>query len=172
MTTPVEDEVQQQGDLQLTSSAFAAGEQLPDYTGYANENANPPLSIDGVPGDAESLVLIVDDPDAKPAVGHVWDHWLVWDIDPARTELPRDWEVSDDGGTVGYNDYVERDWGGPAPPEGSHTYSFKLLALDTWLEMPPPTRKARLGSEMTMAGNVLASTQITGTYDASQGTIF
>lgn len=170
MPTPVDGAVEQRGDLELTSTSFADGEQMPDAVGYANENESPPLDISGVPDDAESLVLVMDDPDAEPVVGHVWDHWLVWDIDPSTTDIPAGW----DGGraTVGFNDYPEQAYGGPAPPEGSHTYHFKLYALDTELGLPPEARKARIGSAIALEAEVLAATQLRGTYDASQGTIF
>lgn len=172
MTTPVDGTIQSRGELQLSSPAFEDGERMPDYVGYANGNESPPLSIQGTPEDAESLVLVMDDPDAEPVVGHVYDHWLVWDIEPDVTDVPRGWDPAKDGATVGYNDYVEADWGGPAPPEGEHVYSFKLLALDSRLEMPPETRKARIGSAIAMEPEILGATQLTGTYAASQGTIF
>jgi Raf kinase inhibitor-like YbhB/YbcL family protein len=170
MATPVDGPVDQDGDLELTSSAFDDAEQLPDWTGYANANENPPLAISGVPVGAESLVLVMDDPDAEPVVGHVWDHWLVWDLDPDTVELPRSWDG--DGATIGFNDYPEAAYGGPAPPEGWHTYHFKLYALDTELGLPPEARKARVGSAIALEADVLAATQLRGTYDASQGTIF
>lgn len=170
MPTQVDGPAEQRGDLELTSSAFEDGQQMPDSVGYANDNESPPLAIAGVPDDAESLVLIMDDPDAEPVVGHVWDHWLVWDIDPATTELPAGWDGG--GATVGYNDYPEAAYGGPAPPEGSHTYHFKLYALDAQLGLPAEARKARVGSEIALGAEILASTQLRGTYDAAQGTIF
>lgn len=170
MVTPVDGPVEPHGDLELRSPAFDDGEQLPDSAGYANENLNPPLTIEGVPDDAASLVLVVDDPDAEPVVGHVWDHWLVWDLDPDTTEIPRGWDGA--GATVGYNDYPEAAYGGPAPPEGSHTYYFKLYALDSELGLPPEARKARVGSAIALEADVLATDQLRGTYDASQGTIF
>lgn len=172
MATPFDGPVEQQGDLELSSAVFEDGEAMPDWVGYANDNVNPPLSIDGLPDETASLVLIVDDPEAEQAVGHVWNHWLVWDIDPDTTDVPRGWDPAADGATVGYTDYVERAYGGPAPPEGSHTYYFKLYALDSALEMPPETRKQRLGSATATQADVLAATQLRGTYDASQGTIF
>lgn len=172
MATPLDGQVEQHGDLSLSSPAFDDGDGMPDWVGYANENESPPLEIGGVPDDAESLVLVMDDPEAEPVVGHVWDHWLVWDVDPDTTSIPRDWDPADDGATVGYTDYVEPNYGGPAPPEGAHTYYFKLYALDAALEMPPETRKQRLGSAIALQADVLAATQLTGTYDAAQGTIF
>ncbi|MEF8841279.1 MAG: YbhB/YbcL family Raf kinase inhibitor-like protein [Haloarculaceae archaeon] len=170
MPTPLDGDVEQQGALELTSPAFDDGEQMPDSTGYVNENANPQLEISGVPDDAEALVLVLDDPDARPVAGHTWDHWLAWDIDPDIGTIPEDWTAT--GAVEGYNDYVEQGYGGPSPPEGSHDYRFKLLALDSALEMPAETRKARLGSAIAMEAEILAATQLVGTYDASQGTAF
>ena len=47
----------------------------------------PPLTISGIPEGTKSLALIMDDPDAMGAVGKVWVHWVVWNIDPTKTEL-------------------------------------------------------------------------------------
>jgi Raf kinase inhibitor-like YbhB/YbcL family protein len=170
MATPVEGQIEQQGDLKLTSPAFEDGELMPDSVGYANENDSPPLRIEGVPEEAESLVLIMDDPEAAEVVGHVWDHWLVFDIDPEVTEIPEG--EAPEGAVVAFNDFVEQNWGGPAPPEGDHNYYFKLFALDSTLEQPPEIRKARLGSVIATEADILAQTQLVGRYDVEQGTIF
>jgi Raf kinase inhibitor-like YbhB/YbcL family protein len=172
MPTPLDGDIEQQGDLELISSDFDNGDQFPNWTGYANENENPQLQISGVPSDTESLTLVLDDPNAESAVGHVFDHWLVWDIDPNQNEIPRDWDAESDGATVGYNDYVEANWGGPAPPEGSHTYKLKLLALADEVSAPAEIRKSRLGSMIYSQTEILAATQIEATYNAKQGTIF
>lgn len=170
MATILDGDLEQQGELELRSPDFDPGTQMPDSTGYVNENENPDLEIAGVPDEAESLVLVCDDPDAQPVAGHTWDHWLVWDIDPDIGTIPSGWSGED--AVEGYNDYVEQGYGGPSPPEGSHDYHFKLIALDSELGTPPETRKARLGSSIAMEAEVLAATEIIGTYDASQGTAF
>jgi Raf kinase inhibitor-like YbhB/YbcL family protein len=170
MTTPLDGDIEQRGSLELTAPAFEAGGRMPDSTGYANENANPTLEIGGVPDGTESLVVVLDDPDAQPVGGHTWDHWLVWDIDPGVGTIPERWNAT--GAVEGYNDYVEQGYGGPSPPEGTHAYRFKLLALDATLGMPEQTRKARLGSAIAMGAEILGATQLVGTYDASQGTAF
>lgn len=170
MATILDGDMDQRGDLTLDSPAFDDGERMPDSVGYVNENANPELEISGVPDDAESLVLVVDDPDAQPVAGHTWDHWLAWNIDPEIGTIPEGWDGA--GAVEGYNDYVEQGYGGPSPPEGSHDYRFKLVALDTELDTPAETRKARLGSAIGMGPTVLASTQLVGTYHADQGTAF
>ena len=172
MVSLLDDDVEQTGDLSIEATDFDDGEQMPDYVGYVNENDNPELEIDGVPAEAESLVLVMDDPDARPVVGFTYDHWLVWDIDPDVGTIPRGWEPSDDEATQGYNDFVEAEYGGPSPPDESHAYRFKLLALDSELGLPSAARKAVVDMTAQMEANVLASTQLVGTYDPEQGTAF
>ena len=169
-STILNGDLEQQGELSLSSPQFSDGEQMPDWTGYANANENPELEISGVPSDTESLVLVVDDPDAQPVAGHTWNHWVAWDIDPSIGTIPRDWDSG--SATEGYNDFIEQGYGGPSPPEGSHGYRFKLVAVDTELGVPVETRKTRVGSAIAMNAEVLAATQIVGTYHAEQGTAF
>ena len=68
------------GNLQLKSSAFKPNESIPAKFTCDGENINPLFEIKGVPENAKSLVLIMDDPDATRGV--TWDHWLVFNIDP------------------------------------------------------------------------------------------
>lgn len=146
--------------LAITSPAFDDGEPIPERYGYTNANVNPPLSIDGVPPDAVSLALIVDDPDAKEPAGKIWNHWLVWDVDPDRTEIPEDW--SPDSAVEGQNDFGEQGYGGPNPPDREHTYRFRLYALDTTLGLPANTTKDDLVDAMT--GHVVDKARIDGTF--------
>jgi hypothetical protein len=146
--------------LHLTSPAFASGDPIPEQYGYNARNVNPPLSVDGVPDDAETLALVVDDPDAMEPAGKVWDHWVVWNIDPQTSEIPEDWTAT--GATQGQNSYGKADYGGPNPPDREHTYRFKLYALDTALALDAGMTKADL--EQAMDGHVLDETVLEGTY--------
>ena len=69
----------------------------------------------------------MDDPDAMGAVGKVWVHWVVWDIDPTIAEIG---ENLRDVLREGMTDFGKVGYGGPAPPDKRHTYVFKLYALD------------------------------------------
>lgn len=149
-------------DLTLTSTAFDDGERIPDQYGYTEANVNPPLSIDNVPDDTESLALVVDDPDAIEPAGKVWDHWVVWNIPPGQRMIPEDW--SPDDATEGTNDYGRPGYGGPNPPDKEHTYAFTLYALDTTLELGAETDADTL--ESAIEGHILAETRLTGTYPA------
>jgi hypothetical protein len=59
------------GKLQLQSSAFAAGQPIPQLHSGQGKDISPPLKWSGVPAGAKSLTLIADDPDAP--VG-TWVH--------------------------------------------------------------------------------------------------
>jgi Raf kinase inhibitor-like YbhB/YbcL family protein len=65
--------------VELSSSAFAAGQPIPRRYSCAGEDLSPPLAWRAVPADAVSLALIVDDPDAP---GRTFTHWLAWGINP------------------------------------------------------------------------------------------
>jgi len=143
------------GDLQLTSNAFSHGGEIPRKYGYKNGNEKPPLTINGVPDGTKSLALIMDDPDAMGAVGKVWAHWVVWNIDPTTTELEN---LTEEGMT----DFGEVGYGGPAPPDKRHTYVFKLYALDSALDLSGESSKADV--EKSMEGHIIEQATLEGTY--------
>ena len=145
------------GDLKLTSSAFSHGSEIPRKYGYKNGNREPPLTMNGVPEGTKSLALIMDDPDAMGAVGKVWVHWVMWNIDPTNTEL-----FVENLTREGMTDFGEVGYGGPAPPDKRHTYVFKLYALDSELDLPDKSTKADV--EKAMEGHIIEQTQLTGTY--------
>jgi len=59
--------------MEVTSSAFQAGQKIP--TKYTCEGADisPPLQWSGVPAGTKGLALICDDPDAPAGT---WVHWV------------------------------------------------------------------------------------------------
>jgi len=146
--------------LTLASPAFADGEPIPDRYGYAAANVNPPLEIDGVPDGTASLALVMDDPDAVEPAGKIWDHWVVWNVDPGTGRIPEQWDAA--GAVEGDNDFGERGYGGPNPPDREHTYRFRLFALDAPLDLEPGASAAQL--ETAMEGHVLAEAQLEGTF--------
>ena len=146
--------------FELQSSEFSDGDEIPRKYGYKNDNVNPPLTIKGVPAEAKSLTLIMDDPDAQAAVGKVWVHWVISNIEPTITEIPESFTLSNI--IEGKNDFGELGYGGPAPPDKRHTYIFKLYALDSKLELQKGATKAEV--ESAMKGHVIEQTTLKGTY--------
>ncbi|MFP8958738.1 YbhB/YbcL family Raf kinase inhibitor-like protein [Natrialbaceae archaeon A-CW3] len=157
---PALEPANQQGEIELTSPDFDDGEEIPEEYGYQYANVNPSLEIDGVPEDAASLALVVDDPDALEPAGHVWVHWLVWDIPPETNEIPEQWEPGQ--AREGTNDFGDVGYGGPSPPDRPHTYRFKLYALETTLELETGATIGEFGD--AFEEHVVAQTQLTGTF--------
>lgn len=146
--------------MKITSNAFENGGEIPRKYGYKNGNASPPLKISDVPPNTKSLALIMDDPDAMGAVGKIWVHWVVWNIDPSVNQIQEN-EVPS-GSIQGKTDFGETAYGGPAPPDKEHTYIFKLYALDESLSIQNEATKAEV--EEAMKNHVIAETKLEGRY--------
>ncbi|MDH3398404.1 MAG: YbhB/YbcL family Raf kinase inhibitor-like protein [Acidimicrobiia bacterium] len=150
------------GTMQITSPAFTHNGPIPDSFTCRGDDINPPLEITGVPNDAISLVLIVDDPDAPdPAAPKVvWEHWVMWNIAPTTTTIEPGTVPT--GAVQGTNSWGRTDYGGPCPPIGTHRYFFKLYALDTTLALTTASIKADV--ESAMQGHILAAAELVGLY--------
>jgi Raf kinase inhibitor-like YbhB/YbcL family protein len=149
--------------LSLQSSAFSDGASIPAKYTCEGADTAPPLSWRGVPANAQSLALIVDDPDAPDpaAPKRTWVHWVVYDIPPDADGIPEGGKLPK-GSREGTNDWGRTGYGGPCPPIGRHRYFFKLYALDRPLgDLQAPTKRALLEA---MQGHVLAEAQLVGTY--------
>lgn len=139
---------------------FKDGGEIPKKYGYKNDNVSPPLKIRDVPSDAKSLVLIMDDPDAMGAVGKLWVHWLVWNIDPKTSEIAED--TVPQGAIEGTTDFGSIGYGGPAPPDKRHTYIFKLYALNSKISLQKGANKKQV--EDAMRDHIIAQTSLRGTF--------
>jgi hypothetical protein len=153
--------------LVLNSDAFQDGGEIPTKHCCEGEDVSPPLSWSGLPEGTQSLVLIVDDPDAPdPAAPRmVWDHWILYNLPPEAGGL--DEAVSKErlpaGCGEGINSWGRTGYGGPCPPIGRHRYFHRLYALDSWLpaDLGTPTKDALL---LAMEDHILAHTELVGTY--------
>lgn len=148
--------------MKLNSSAFEHEGMIPSKYTCDGRDVSPPLEWSGIPGEAKSLALISDDPDAP--VG-TWVHWVYYDIGPGTHGLPE--AVAPDrkpaqGGSQGVNDFRRIGYGGPCPPSGTHRYFFRLYALDTVLNLEPGVDKK--GLVKAMQGHVIARAELMGRY--------
>ena len=152
--------------LSLNSGVFNEGGVVPSKYTCEGDDVAPPLEWDGVPENAQSLVLIVDDPDApdpdNPRM--TWVHWVVYNLPPDVRGLPEGAmaDMLPVGTKQGLNDWKNIGYGGPCPPIGRHRYFFKLYVLDTILEnLSSPTK---VEVEAAMQGHVIAQAELVGTY--------
>ena len=152
--------------LILESSAFENGAAIPAKFTCSGDDVSVPLNWEGVPDGTQSLVLIVDDPDAPDpeAPKMVWVHWVLYNIPPdigslaermTTTTLPA-------GASEGINDWNNPGYGGPCPPIGRHRYFHKLYALDCVLETMNGPTKADV--EAAMQGHIIAQAELMGTF--------
>jgi Raf kinase inhibitor-like YbhB/YbcL family protein len=149
--------------MELTSTAFKEGADIPKQHTGDGADLSPPLQWSGVPQGTKSYALICDDPDAPRGT---WVHWVLFNLpaethelglgQPAVAQLPS-------GEKQGKNDFGKPGYGGPAPPRGKpHRYFFKLYALDTHLDLKEGATKQQV--EQAMKGHILAQGQLMGKY--------
>ena len=152
----------------LTSPAFTHGAGMPARYTCDGEDVSPPLEWTAPPEGTQSLVLIVDDPDApdpeRPRTR--WVHWVLFDLPPSTRSLSEGAKAT--GGHEGLNDSERAGWSGPCPPIGRHRYVFRLFAVDRLLKDlvgAAPTRDEVLRQ---IAGHELARAELIGTYERAR----
>lgn len=146
--------------MKLSSPAFENNGNIPAKYTCDGENISPPLKIEGIPSSAKSLVLIMDDPDAVPVAGKVWDHWVVWNIKVDTKTIAENSVPA--GSIIGKNTRGVLGYGGPCPPDREHRYFFKLYALDAQLDLKEGATKAEV--EKAMEGHTISKAELLGRY--------
>jgi len=159
--------------MEIKSSAFENGDEIPSKYTCEGENVNPPLEISGVPGEARSLALTLFDPDIPREFKDKmnipgWDHWQVWNINPETKIIEENYVPSNaiqgkqTGGDLGYT--------GPCPPKDKeppkHRYVFTVYALDSELELSEGATRTEL--EKAMEGHVLEKAELMGVYEKKE----
>jgi Raf kinase inhibitor-like YbhB/YbcL family protein len=151
--------------MHFSSTAFAAGGEIPAKHTCQGPDVSPPFAIGEIPAGTKSLALIADDPDAPdPAAPKMtWVHWVLYNIGPQTKALAEAVAAHAlPGALEGLNDWKATGYRGPCPPIGKHRYFFKLCALDVILpDLHKPTKAAL---EKAMHGHVLAHAEWMGVY--------
>ena len=154
--------------MQLTSAAFVEGETIPfEHTCDApnSEDVSPQVAWSGVPLEAKSVALIVNDPAAP---GGNWVHWMVYDIPSNITEIeagthPDNPDPAPAGARQGKNSFDRIGYDGPCRFDSdTHDYFFKIYALDTEIDLDEGASLSELTS--AMAGHILAEGHLVGQY--------
>jgi Raf kinase inhibitor-like YbhB/YbcL family protein len=152
--------------MTLQSTAFTHEGEIPARHTCDGNDLSPALSWAGVPDGTQSLVLIVDDPDAPdPAAPKMtWVHWVLYNLPADCSGLAEGVSPNElpPGTGQGKNDWGHTGFGGPCPPVGRHRYFHKLYALDCVL--PDLGKASKSKVEQAMQGHVLAQADLIGTY--------
>jgi len=149
--------------LTVASAAFGVGQPMPPrYTATA-ENWSPPLTWSRPPEGTKTIAVLCEDPDAPRGL---WVHWVLYNLPPTTRALPEHVPTAallPDQARQGVNGSGTTGYSGPYPPPGTpHRYFFKVVALDTVLELPAKTTRAQLLE--AVAGHILAEGETYGTF--------
>lgn len=155
--------------MELDSSAFHPGGQIPAEYTCDGVGISPPLAWTGAPESTVTFALIVVDPDAP---GGTFTHWVLYDVPASVHDLPkavRPEQRPPNGGEQGMNSFGRIGYGAPCPPPGSqpHRYVFTLYAADIALNVPPRPDKDTVLS--ALQGHIIAQARLAGTYTRQGG---
>jgi Raf kinase inhibitor-like YbhB/YbcL family protein len=120
-------------------------------------NTPIPLTWSGVPADAASVALIMDDPDAPSGT---FTHWVVFNLPVASRGIMNGRLPA--GAAQAQNGRGQAAYTGPCPPSGTHHYRFTIYA-------EPKRLPLRAGASLPEAlaairANPLASGRLTGLF--------
>jgi Raf kinase inhibitor-like YbhB/YbcL family protein len=153
-TTPA----QTPAGIELTSSAFAPGGNIPGQFTCDGANQSPPLTWRGVTPEVGSIAVRLQDIDTPQK----FVHWIVYDINPSTTSLAAGQVPA--GAKQAMNSFGKIGYGGPCPPAGQrHRYVFTILALATQLSVSESVSPTDLWATLERSA-VIAKGELTGTY--------
>ena len=153
--------------LQVSSLAFTDHAPIPARYTADGEGVSPPLAWSGVPAEATSVALIVEDADAPTP--HPLVHAIVVDLPAAQAALPEGAiDSPDHAGTAletGRNSFLQTAWLPPDPPPGHgvHRYLFQVYALGPGASFSSTPGRDEL--QQVLRDHALASGCLIGTYE-------
>lgn len=117
--------------MTMTTTAFSNAGTMPTLYTCDGRDISPDLHWTNVPANAQSLALIISDPDAP---GGTFYHWIIYNIPTSTNHVDKAIKQLPEGAITGKNDFGNTKYNGPCPPKGSsHTYRITLYALDSAL---------------------------------------
>jgi Raf kinase inhibitor-like YbhB/YbcL family protein len=150
--------------LMLASPAIPPGGEIPSQYTCDGADISPPLTWSGLPSGTQSLVLVVEDPDAPSGV---FRHWVAFDIPAGSRGLDAGYSANKPA--VAFhetrNDFGKPGYSGPCPPPGHgiHRYHFRLLAISRpALDLKAPA--TALDVLKAAQPYVIERTELVGTY--------
>lgn len=145
------------GTINFGTQEFSDGSPIPVKFTCEGKDINPTLYIERVPGDAKSLVVVMEDINTVPKP---FTHWIMFNI-PSETTIIEEGGVPL-GAIVATNDFGQKTYSGPCPTVGVHKYFFRVYALDTILTL---TSKAKIEEvKKEIKGHVITTGETFGEF--------
>jgi len=156
--------------LEVSSPAFENDTPIPVKYTADGEGLSPPIEWKGIPAQASSVVVIVEDADAPTAKPLV--HLIVVNL-PARDGGLREGEIQraerlESGADTGRNSFLRAAWLPPDPPpgHGQHRYVFQVFAISGSMKFGEhPGRSAVVE---VLGERAIAAGQLVGTYERGE----
>jgi Raf kinase inhibitor-like YbhB/YbcL family protein len=150
--------------LMLASPAIPPSGEIPSQYTCDGADISPPLTWSGLPSGTQSLIVVVEDPDAPSGVFH---HWAAFSMPAGSRGLDAGYSKTRPaaGFQEAHNDFGKSGYGGPCPPKGhgTHHHHFRLLAVSRpTLDLKAPAT----GLDVVRAAepHVIERTELVGTY--------
>ena len=157
----------------IKEGATIANDQVFKGFGCTGNNISPALSWSGAPAGTKSFAITMYDPDAPTGSG--WWHWVVFNIPPSVTSLPKGAgnrgralgkALMPRGAVQSRTDFGTDGYGGPCPPPGEpHHYQITVYAVD--VAALPNARHRTATAAMVgfdLHSHTLAKSTLTGLY--------
>ena len=154
----------------LKEGATIANEQVFNGFGCKGSNVSPALSWSGAPAGTKSFAVSMYDPDAPTGSG--WWHWVVFNIPPGTTSLPKGAgdvkkKLTPKGAIQSRTDFGSGGYGGPCPPPGDkpHRYQITVFAVD--VDKLPNTKNDAVSAALVgfdLHSHTLAKATLTALY--------
>lgn len=151
-------------ELIILSPSFEDNENIPVKfvcTNQGGQNTSPQLAWSTPPEGTESIVLIMDDPDAPGS----FTHWVLFNIPADVTGLAEGLptqNILENGGLHGRNGLGSNGYFGPCPPSGIHGYKFRIYAIDIMLTLD--SRASKQDVLTAINGHILEEALLTGNF--------
>lgn len=159
--------------ITVTSLAFVDHSPMPARFTADGAGVSPPLQWSGVPTEAASVLLIVEDADSPTP--HPLVHAIVVDLPAGEPHLLEGAIKSPDhdgsGLETGRNSFLQTGWLPPDPPPGHgvHRYLFQVFALDAGAHFSGTPGRESVHEMLTT--HAIASGCLIGTYERPDATI-
>jgi Raf kinase inhibitor-like YbhB/YbcL family protein len=166
-------------EIAVASSAFEEGGTIPTKFTCDGENLSVPLTWSSLPQGAESVAVVMHDPDAPKGTFYHWGIWAIpAEINEVAAGLAKEPQISlpspDKPETTisvfqAKNQTGEFGYAGPCPPKGddAHRYIFQVFALDH----PGATFSEPPGVQQLLAelkADAIARGSLTGVYKRAE----
>jgi len=168
----------------IKEGATIANEQVFKGFGCTGKNISPALNWSGAPAGTKSFAVTMYDPDAPTGSG--WWHWVVFNIPPSVTSLPkgagnrippvvtslakgagyRGKALMPRGAVQSRTDFGTEGYGGPCPPPGEpHHYQITVYAVDV-AALPNARHRTATAAAVgfDLHSHTLAKATLTGLY--------